>query len=157
MDNIVKGGVTWFELALGRSRAGLEVWVKAAPTLEDFMKGLSDGGKSEPTESFGRKWQPTGIGAELRVYNLNHPGYPKGGDYTINKPGDYFDNDLVNLSFLRLVGISDPAGIRFIVTGPYSKMFIKDLSAKIIVETRGLIREYMVPVTINLRISSVEG
>lgn len=162
VDQVVKGGIVWFELALTRRRAGLEVHVKTSPEVEQFMKGLGDGVR-DGAEIYARKWQSVDV--PLEVYRLEE-SFPKNPNYFIDKPCELFSvfvregrerDERINLSFFRLVGIGETAGVRFVVPGAYSAQYVDELSKKIITESRNLIRDFIVPVNINLRISSLEA
>lgn len=153
---VVKSGICWFELGVGRGSKGLEISLKAVPQLEEFFQGLS-GGKKDPIELYGRNWS-SGDNRDLEIYGLQRDLQLENANYFVNRPTEPLEEDgrgsRLNLSFLRLVGISDPQGVKFVISGPYSKEYTRVLTARIGAETRNLIRDFVVPVYINLRISS---
>lgn len=152
---IVKGGVSWFELSMNRGKKGLELYVKTDPRVEDFMKSLGNGGK-DGLEAYGRDWFPLEKDM-LHVYKIERSVDSK--TYTLSLPAEplrSLRDGKINLSFLRIVGIGDPQGIKFGVTVPISRSAAIDFSKIIITEVRNVIRDYIVPFNINLRISSQE-
>lgn len=146
---IVKGGETILTLELGRSKLneGLLLKVKAAPQIEAFMRSLG-GGDSFNTILGGRYWEPIGT-TPLRVYNAIH-NLPPSTIYTLTQHGRPLIPDLktdqVNLSFLRLVGISEPEGISFVVKGVYSKDLIYRIYTKVTEATTELYKQFLKPV-----------
>lgn len=165
--SVIKGGVCWFDLTLDRGKKGLEFFLRADPRIEDFMKSLGGASPLEAVEMYGREWYPTS-GKPLLIYAMERD-LPPSPTYTLSKPAEPFRNptsssreislnasasNRLNLSFLRLAGISNPDGFSFGVYGPFSEPYISQLSKEIVVEVRNIIRDYIVPVHINLRISS---
>lgn len=155
-QSVVKGGVCWFDLAIDRGPKGLEVYVKTDPRVEDFIKALGSG-KKDTIDVYGRSWFSLTQGKDLEIHQLERN--VQSGTYTLDAVTEPFNSardGRTNLSFLRIVGIGDPQGIRFGITGPFSKSHVRELMGDVINETRSLIRDYIVPVHINLRISSQE-
>lgn len=154
-QRITKGGVCWFDLAISRGPRGLEVFAKTDSRIEDFIKTLGSG-KKDTVEVYGRSWYGLGpTDLEIHTIDRNIPN----DRYTLEAVAEGWKSnrdDRTNLSFLRIVGIGSPEGIRFGVAGPFSRSFVKTVMADVIAETRNLIRDYIVPVHINLRISSTE-
>lgn len=154
-QRVVKGGVSWFELAIERGPKGLEIYAKADPRVEDFVKALGSG-KTDGIEVYGRSWYPL-AGKDLFIHQLERN--LTSSEYTLDAVSESFKSQRdgrVNLSFLRIVGIGDPQGIRFGLTGPFSKTHVREMLTNVIGETRSLIRDYIVPIHINLRITSQE-
>lgn len=151
---IMKSGVCWFEMTIGRNKKGIELFVRATPELESFMASMGSGDTDDIT-AYGRDW--CSDISKLRVYRITKDVAL--GTFSLARVCEPLDGanqrDLrVNLSFLRFVGIGEPAGITFTVIGPFSKAYITKLSASISAEVKELIRQYIVPVQVNLRISS---
>ena len=154
-QRVVKGGICWFDLAIDRGPKGLEVYVKTDPRVEDFVKSLGNG-KNESVEIYGRSWYSL-TGKDLEIHQIERSLESR--SYTLEAPAETFRSardGRVNLSFLRIAGIGEPQGVRFGVAGPFSKSHVRELMSDVITETRSLIRDYIVPVHINLRISSQE-
>lgn len=153
---VVKGGVCWIELALNRGPRGLVVHVKTVPEIEEFMKALGDA--KDAVEVYGRSWQPHAPTRDLEVYRQNNS---LTGDqplsYTISKPCEPLVDlkvERVNLSFLRFVGVGDPQGVCFVITEPFSEPYVTKLSRMLVLECKHFVQDFIVPVHINLRISS---
>lgn len=155
VDKVMKGGTCWFEMSISRGKQGLTFYVKADPKVEEFFAGIS-GGQKESVDAYGRDW--TQIGPEpLIVYGLAKA--LQSGKYTVSSPAEPLlmpKTGLINISFLRFAGISSPDGVQFGVVGPFSKDYIKELQKTMAQEIRNLIKDYIVPVNLNLRISSTE-
>lgn len=155
-QKIIKGGTTWVELGLRRGGMGLEVWLKTTSEVEGLMKGLGNG---EPQDAayYSRDWYSADKGNPLRIYPLDDENSLKG--YRLNEVCHplYEDrNGRFNLSFLRIVGISDPLGVRFYVRGPISKKAVRGLKDELPDAIKRLILEYVVPFDIHIAISSQE-
>lgn len=156
----IKGSHCWLELSMERNihkhAKGLIMRLKGDPRLEDFMRDLS-GAETENVSLYGRYWHPIKPDLELRAYKL-----PKGA--LNDMPGVAFNQlgaDLrstldgtLNLSFLRLVGIGSPDGIRFELSRPTSVTFARAVSGDLTRQTVNFVREYISPMAINLRITS---
>lgn len=157
VERVVKGGVAWVELSLDRTFQGLEVYIKTLPQIEAFMKGLGDG-RASALNAYGRSWIPTKGGTPLEVYGLDktlsNPGFTIDGICEPLKPEKGIGK--LNLSFLRFAGIGSPQGVRFIITGPFSRTFVHTVKDDILVQISTLIKDYIVPVHLILRISSQE-
>lgn len=112
------------------SKGQVLVTIRAHPDVEEFMKGLS-GSVNDPSivavASYGRLWQPVSE-EKLQAYELNSTGLNElrtddGFQVVFNRLGvaliDH-GNQIINLSHLRLVGISEGAGVTFEIKGLYS-------------------------------------
>ena len=155
IDQVVKGGVTWLEISIGRTPKGMNIWVRSESMIEEFMKNLGDGHKDRLVDY--RGWVPFESDKNLSLWRLNKDVIST--TYALNNIGESFPlsgNGKVNLSFLRFVGISEPAGIKFLVPDPFSESYIRKLGPSIIQECKKFVAEYILPININLRISSHE-
>lgn len=141
-----------------RSFVGVTFTLKALPALEDFMRNLGSGEK-QPVEAFGRGW--VGLPGErpLEVYDLS-----KSIDFsglTVAFPGNPFEyadrnlgRKLINLSFLRLAGISEGAGIRFGIKDVYPKEDLIKLKGEISRACKMFCDEFLCPIDMTCTISS---
>lgn len=155
IGQVTKGGICWFEISFSRGRGGLEVAVKTVPQIEAFMKSLGE--DHGPMTAYGKNWHSLN-GKEIFIHGMTKVDFPS-PNYAINRVAEPLESPKdgrINLSFLRMVGISEPQGVRFGVTGPFSKPYIRELSKKIAESTRALINDFIVPIHINLRLSSQE-
>lgn len=156
VEEVTKGGECWLQISIDRRSKGLEVYIKADPRVEEFMASVSNG-KFESLESYSRNWCGKDPLNPLKVYVLDRELTSNG--YLLNNVcGNLIDGRTsnVNLSFLQFVGISNPEGIRFMISGPFQDEYVKGLIPKILTATRTLLKTYIVPIHINLRISSQE-
>lgn len=158
--NVTKGDICWFTMSITRGKEGLVVYVKVDPRIESFMASLGAGQK-ELAETYGAEWYPIGE-KPLEVYSLFRD-IKQSGNYTISVPGSSFTfrdkktgDEKINLAFLRLVGIGSPEGVTFGMAGPFSRDYIRDIQTSVPKQVKSLIQEYVLPVNINLRISSQE-
>lgn len=145
-----------------RSTIGLIVRISVDPSVEEFMK-LSSTGKIQPVEAHGPSWVPLNNGESLQVYATNkfNNGNPRYTLDHIGRPllidtrgvGDY-SQSIPNLSFLKLVGIGSPDGIAFGVAGAYSFDYAQTLKRVLLLEVQQFLRDYVVPLNINLKIYS---
>lgn len=158
-QTIVKGGATWFNIAIERGPKGLEIFAKTDPRVENFIKSLGAGKKDDVT-LYGRSWHSlSGKPLEIHQIESQQKGQLGQVGYTLDAPAEGFQSQrdgCINLSFLRIVGIGDAEGIRFGISGPHSKTHVRELMTAVVRETRNLIRDYIVPIHVNLRITSTE-
>lgn len=172
--NIVKGGESVVRISLIRSARGLRVEVKAHPVVEEFFKmNAIHQGQTEPTTHqvavLGRFWQgaagkgdtTAGLLAYDRVQQLP---IVLGGDSTDVANIDRLGQPLlephahasgrrahnVNLSFLRLVGLSEPEGIVFYVRGVHSIDLVRETKDKIAEGVKRFYATYLKPVEMSV-------
>lgn len=151
----LKGGVTPIEISLRRTGVGIEVGVKTIPEVEDFMKQLG-GGRKIGIDGYGRAWQPM-KGAILEAYDMYEAIDGENGAYrldALNSPLNY--DGYANLSFLRLAGTSEGAGITFFVKGVQSLPALRTLRDKIAAATKMFFIDYLRPVDMVIKISTQE-
>jgi hypothetical protein len=158
MDQVVKGGKTWFEVALGRNANGLTVYVRTDPAVEAFMKNLGNG-KTDNVTAYSDTWASLD-GSALLSYRVEKNFSPE-GKFTLLNVGEPLrigdtKTGKVNISFLRLVGIGSPSGVQFGITGPVSRQYVSDLKSSLVLSVKELIREYIAPIHIVLRVTSQE-
>lgn len=155
-DEINKSGETFLQTILERSKQGLRLTVYASPRLEQFMASINDGAEFVQTRLYGREW----LFSDLKfgaAYNtpgedFTGPKYTSGGKFSyrldqLGKPlifkDDMNGNRCVNLSFLRLVGISEGNGISFEIKGVRTQDGIKELSTAIAQACKSFYDQYI--------------
>lgn len=162
VNELSKGGECWLQMTLERRSRGIEVWVKADPRLEEFIASLGISGLGEekpdkPTEmsKLTTKWVSSDPDKKLYFYSIYKE--LRSEEYRLDIPGETLGviGGWTNLSFLRFVGIGTE-GVRFIVLGAYDRRYVKSICTEIIRSCRELIKDYIAPVHVNLRISSTE-
>lgn len=150
-----------------RNRVGLVVRVKARQDVEDFMKNLSFG-RTIPVDNYGDSWQNVGDpDARLeayetdtrfekqRLYVLDHLACPlliESNQDGRAQRGAAPSEERVNLSFLKLVGVSSEQGVQVGLLGAYSSEYVKRLRGNLSIALTQFLQDYIVPVTINLQV-----
>ena len=165
-SQVVKRGQIVTEVILHRSMKGVSLQVKTNPAIEEFAKALGDG-ESMDIKNYGRHWHPIGD-TPLRVYN-HDPKLAKMEVITVDdssgkvafrydQPGQplYDTNGFLNLSFLRLVGVSEGAGVAFGISGIYTLDSLRRIRDHISAAGRKFYIHYMRPVDVSVTISTQE-
>ncbi len=154
MEPLKDGMISWFDLDLDRRASGLYLKAKADKRVEDFIAKLGYG-ESQPLEVYSRLWVPP-TGRALRIYNLTNDLDGRFRDkYSIGLPGAGLDVDgTINLSFLRLVGLSSEDGVSFKIELPMSRSRVGTMRAQLIDGVRELLQEYIVPVHVTMKLVS---
>lgn len=159
---------TWLDISLSRgpikgplrNNVGLILDVRADPMVEDFFQGKA-GGKVTAVEALGPSWIPIAPTEKLESYVIDKGAIPGnavtlanvGRPLLIDTRGIDMNGSLkVNLSFLMLKDISK--GLRVGVLGAYSMDFINKFNRDAITEGDRFFRDYIVPISVNLRIVS---
>lgn len=159
---VTKSGEEWLRLSMVPDKRGMRIDVRAHPLVEEFMQSLGGGKKIELTEMPRHLW--TGVddinslgvyrmdtalrndGISMRTFRIDTPGY-----------GIIDEDDIVNLSFLRFVGVSAPEGISFISTRDvYPVSYRRQLRTKIGNAFRDFCRDYIKQVKITLIMTGQE-
>ena len=181
-----KGGETSLQISLGRSPRhpeGIVVSVKALPHIEAYMRALSvvtvpatTHGSDAPQEvqepqitsavAAGRTWLSLSRDMDLRVYVLQQPFHGLSGDIRMDQVGRplvaYSGESLggrdkiVNLSFLLLVGISEGAGVSFVLRGVYSNDQIRSLKDDLLEAVKKFYVQYLKPISLTIQVSTQE-
>lgn len=135
-----ESGETKIDILFSRSHAGLTIHVSARPEVEEFVQQLG-AGETVDVRTVGRHWTPAGKDANpllvyaltaetgilhngMCLYRLDQPGWP------IILSGEGVA-PVVNLSFLRLVGISGPNGVSFNLRGVYTLETLRATSDRV--------------------------
>lgn len=152
-----KNGERKVTVAFLRTSAGITVTVRALKEIEEFFANQAR--ESISVREFGNDWMVKE--KELRVWLLandpgvvNNSGLAYGVD-RVGKPLVYTTPayaDVVNLSVLRLVGISEPAGVSFTLRGAYTLPHLQDLSQKVVRATRQFYIDFFQPIHIEVGI-----
>lgn len=143
---------------------GATLSVKALPVLEDFIKSLGNGSK-HPIEAFGRQWTSLPGEPDLAVYELSRTLSPL-ANISLDIPGqslEFRDKNsssggklLINLSFLRLVGISEGAGLTIGLKDVYTKEDLIKLHNDLGRAMKLFCDEFLCPVDLTCTISSYQ-
>lgn len=157
---IIKQGETCISVAFQRSQGGLTISVHAIPPIEEFMSILAEG-ETKEVKTFGRYWSPIGKeGKPLMSYQTftkMEPIYANTRDvFVFDKCGAPIMEVVnsmggtptyqVNMSFLRLVGISEGPGVSFGVKGVYTMEAVRTMRARIAEGARLFYVTYLQPI-----------
>lgn len=155
---MLKSGEKAISTTVQRTSRGLVLRVQLHPVVEDFIKNSSNGDFT-PVKMFGRKWTPCD---DLCVYDipssmLGIVGVDGELSYRLDKPGwDLFTTDertgrkVINMSFLRLVGASQPDGVAFSVGGVYERSDVTWIASAINDAGKAIYTQYIRPMTISV-------
>lgn len=157
--SLSKRGELCISSTIQRSRKhnGLLVRVKTVPPVEALFRDWTQEGEGEinSVSAYGRHWAPVD-GADLRIYPMRpSPGIIMGDEvqFRLDTPGfPLMEGKVVNLSFLRIVGISEGPGVEFVVKGVTSTEWIEQVGKKIQAAQKMLYLTYLRPVTLHLSV-----
>lgn len=163
---LIKRGEIVVDINLQRAKGGIAVSAKVHPVVEDFLRSWGDG-SAQDVNLHGRSWFPLKPGgAPLMVWKLSQdPGsqpLDRATTYRIARAGHPLiesievANDTVNLSFLRLCGISEGSGVSFGVKGVFTEVAIRELGDKLVNAAKVFYVSYMRPIDLRVRISTEE-
>lgn len=167
---VIKRGETSLTVSLIRSVGGLTVSVKTHPAVEAFMQGLGNGELMDVKAS-GNYWRPLLANRPpLMAYTMNEQlsvlVLDSGDKCDIMRVGSpllepFQDLDgrrraRINLSFLRLVGTSEDAGVTFNVRGVHTYEALTQMREQIGEGYKRFYRTYMKPVKMDIIVSTSE-
>jgi hypothetical protein len=152
-----------------RNKVGLIIQVKARPDIEDFLRGLAHGGRAG-VDAYGDMWQNANGDKPLEYYHTD-TRLESGRGYTLDGIGQAplitnerqarnallnggVADDIVNLGFLRLVGVSSPEGVTVGIAGAYSGEYLRRIKLLLPGAVKNFLQDYVVPITINLQVIS---
>jgi hypothetical protein len=163
-NELLKRGEWGGQTKFVRTKSKLYFEAQFAPAIEELIKSWSKG--SVDVFEYGRDWvqanEPLLIYQTLQTTGIVQVN--AGLAYTIDKPGQPLlqklpgGGELVNISFLRIVGISDAttAGKRFEIKGMHSLDFLRDLLTKINRCVSHFYLQYLIPVDMTIVLQSQE-
>jgi hypothetical protein len=156
------------QLRLRRNRDGLLVTVHGAPVVEQFFQNLAGEAPLINVNTVARYWTPIGEGAVLEAYplsadisatsavpgedrfwSLNMLGKPLLSEHTRLGAKDL----TVNLSVLRLKGISAPSGVSFTYRGLMGEDQMRTLASEFHRAAAHFYNTYLCDVDITLRVN----
>jgi hypothetical protein len=161
--SVIKRGETCIETVFHRSFEGLVVDVKVHPGVEAFFRHQAHG-ETTPVIVSGRHWA-TASDKPFLAYAYQPLELLRSDDghyITLEKLGQSLiinkerDESYVNLSFLRLVGASEGAGVRFTIAGVYSDKFLRQQRDWIGAAQKKFYIEYLRPIDLRVTISTAE-
>lgn len=153
----------WFRVLIDQGDNGLELELYAHPRVEQFFKILAGTTKPVNIEGCGGKLWFSPEGKQLQIYNFPQVRDIRDAPYTYFYPGYGFNNtDLgladysTNLSFLRLIGISEPGGVKLGIKSVMSFPAREELKESLIMSVRKFIRENLSKTKLELIITQRE-
>lgn len=164
--SVVKGGELCLMVNLSRGREGLLLNVKTSPLVEKFMQDLGNGTK-DPLAKFERGFWAPNKSDELYIYNagrdtLTQIANPDLQRYRLDRIGDRLDLSsefgpgIINLSFLRIVGVSEADGVTLNIKGSVMSLDgLRDLKNKIGAAARALYVDFIRPVDLSVYVTQV--
>ncbi len=164
IQQIVKGGETRLQINISRNAGGLVVNVKAHKQIEEFMKQIT-GGTTSDLAVISRNWRSNLKDKPFSAYtngSANHKVPPgtleDGSTYSIDLLGQPLitQNGQINISFLRLQGISEDAGASFTIAGVYSTDAVRNIRDKVGQAARRFYIDYLRPMDFSVAISTQE-
>lgn len=164
-SSVSKGGELLLQTQIVRNKNGVNVTVRASSAIEDMMATMSGDATPQDVAMFHRYWKSE---RDLQVYALaadlaGLKGTSARMAYRLDRPGQPLDlppergllgTSVVNLSFLRLVGVS--GGITFTVNQVYSRDGVADLCKKLEEATRHFYIQYLKPVDMRIMVMTQE-
>lgn len=153
-----KQGEAVVKVRLQRTLKGIRLTVWAHPCVEELFRTWS-GGAVEDVSIYGRYWDSP---ERLQVYTTDHGKLYSytGGQYGLSSPGGVLMSESkgptwLNLSFLRLVGISMEEGKTFRINEVYGLTELRELSDQIKAACRHFWVEYLMPVDLSMTLSTM--
>jgi hypothetical protein len=142
------------QLALKRTREGVSLEVKTVPAIEEFFRSMGNGNQ-QSVNYWGKSWQSFD-GSELCVWDSQYLVTPSNNRLDILSAGQplvrsYINDDnkiseVVNMSFLRLVGIGGTNGVKFLIKGMVaSTTELEDIRNKLVNAGKQFCVEYLAP------------
>jgi hypothetical protein len=140
---------------LQRHKAGVKVRIKVIPEVEEFFKQW--GGGIEQAPLHGRLWSAVD-GKPLKLWSFETEA---DGPFSLHKAGtkliDNYDGpEIINISFLRLVGASEGNGREFIVECVMSTEEMEKIANKIVKAGEHFYLNYIRPVNISCYVGVVD-
>ena len=154
---VMKGGESVLWMKISQKKDSVHLHLKAHPIVEDFFRELSTG-KEDTVVSRGEGVWFGVENKDLKIYRLNQSGMG-GSGYSLDADGyrlttipDGIGGTSANLSFLRIKGISSPNGVVLGVFGVMSFSARRQLKEVTKTGISRFVRDYLIPVTIELDI-----
>jgi len=155
---VFRHGDKALQMKIDQGKDAIVLWLRAHAIVEDFFKGQST--KEDLVSAVGNGyWYKVGD-PDGKIYRLAGPrGSYTGNGYTLDYPGYFGTNEdlglphnCVNLSFLRMKGISEPDGVKLGIKGVMSLSARRELRDSVKTAMGKFVRDYLIPVTLELEI-----
>ena len=170
--SIIKRGETPIHIRFRKTMRGLTMHIKTLPIVEDFMRLLGQGVTTD-VRTNGRYWTHTSkdlAEKQLLVYDLEMREHGilggKGVQYRLDAPGQPLiihgqdangrRSTMVNLSVLRLVGISEGPGVTITISGVYSEDATREMEEGFVKAIKAFYEAYLRPIDLTVVVSTQE-
>jgi hypothetical protein len=169
-DIIVKKGEQLLTARLRRSSRGITLHAKAHSSIEEYFSSMS---KAEPlhVNNWQRGiWNKFGEYPELLVYGIDDKTASAKtsigtipGSFSVAYPGFQLLLDqgtkspTINMSWLRLKGISSDLGVAFSIKGAFTSDEVNNLSEMVYHSMKRFYLEYLKPVDVTITMSKQEN
>lgn len=171
--SVEKGAERLSELTICRTRGGIRIYGKVHPLIEDLIKSWSATEPVPVSSTYGRNWvgrddkpvaslvwelqeNPGVLSADGGVlFVIDRCGGPLTDERQINDPygGRPKTAQVLNLSFLRIVGISEGDGIDIIIKGVFGTDRLLEIVEQIKRAIRYIAVQYIKPVDVTIIVS----
>lgn len=145
-------------IQLKRHKRGIKVKVQVWPEIEDFFKEW--GGGASETARYGRLWKPAVEGGEtIRLWSFDDVlRQSEETSYNLLNTGAGFFNEYghINISFLRLVGASEPEGRSFIIEQVISRQELEKIGARVTKAAEQFYTNYIQSVNLSLYVGVMD-
>jgi hypothetical protein len=165
--DVIKSGETIFQALFSRSKHGITMRAKVHPSVEDFFSTLAHQGTEDP-RGYGRYWIPmegqkfscwmfspsadTIQEMERKGYSLTMLGQP----FALGGGEQQYGRDLINLSFIRLVGISQEDGQTLSIKETCTADELTRLAERVQQAARLFYVDFLRPKNINIVVATQE-
>lgn len=157
---LMKKGEVMISITVSRNGRGMKFAFKTHPSVEALFREWGAGG-SAPITKWGRGWHSKEVLTAYEMLNATDiHTTPSGVLYSLNRIGrDMWEERTpgvqhLNMSFLRLVGSSEGAGLNFSVEGMFSRDTIQRTADAILAASRHLYVSYLQEVDVTVRVST---
>lgn len=162
-ESVVKGGETMITLGIRRSSRGLLISTRIHPLFEEFFREQAN--EKLLVDEINRQWFHLKDQPPLEIWHIiQDPGVVRGNaaNYRINQPGSPLvttdpNGKVINLSFLRLVGASEPNGVTFEVKGAFTLTYIRQLASDIGGAVKQFYTDNLKPIDVTITVNTQEN
>jgi hypothetical protein len=170
---IAKRGESIFTLSPRRLNGRTSIYIKVHPSIEALIKSWGSGISSNIYDFGGRGWTfaPNLTNSQQEVWDLDDRFLSnqqcEGGYFTLARPGydlleeigqrgdgTVLPRPVVNVSFLRLVGIS--SGLEFELPGVHSVSYLRSFRDLAGSAVKRLYVDYLLPIDLTLQVNTQE-
>jgi len=157
---VAEGGDVVISTRLRRTKDGLMVNVKVSPEVEELFRTWG-GARTEECKLYGRMWKPVTETQQLQLWRCFQTHHNTGGHSSTPifwKGGRLpMEDGIVDISFIRLVGASNPEGVTFYVDTLIGYSELDSVADKIKTATGWFYGEFVKPVELKIDVQLLNG